>query len=217
MFEFRQVRYRNIIDLPDLSITAGKVTSIVGPSGSGKTTVLRLLNKMISPTQGKIYYEGKDLEQIDSIQHRRQVVMLPQNPYSFTGTVREELNSGLRFQGREQAEDEVLQELLERLKLHKSLDEPTDKLSGGELQRLALGRIMLLDAPVYLLDEPSSALDSNTERLIIELINSFVCENNKTLVMVTHSPDIARQYSDQVIEIESGRHNNKNKGENSNG
>lgn len=208
MFDFNQVRYKQILDLPQLSIQAGKVTSIVGPSGSGKTTLLRLLNKMVSPTQGKIYYQGKDLEKIDSILHRREVVMLPQNPLSFAGTVSEELNAGLVFQQRQTAADSKLVEILSRLKLNKELDAPTDKLSGGELQRLALGRVMLLDAPVYLLDEPSSALDSATEKLIIEQICSFVCENKKTLVMVTHSPEIARQYSDQIIEIDSGRHRN---------
>lgn len=208
MFDFQQVRFKNILDLPSLSIDESKVTSIVGASGSGKTTVLRLLNKMISPTEGKIFYQGKDLEEIDSVSHRREVVMLPQNPISFAGTVREELNAGLTFQKQEPAADERLEELLQQLKLRKSLDEETGKLSGGELQRLALGRVILLDAPVYLLDEPSSALDSATERLIIELITSFVCEKRKTLVMVTHSPDIAERYSDQIIEIDSGRHTN---------
>lgn len=80
MFQFMQVKYKNIIDLPDLLINRG-ITILVGASGSGKTAILKMLNKMISPTQGQILYNGIDVRQINSVEHRRKVAMLSQNPW----------------------------------------------------------------------------------------------------------------------------------------
>lgn len=205
MFRFDQVKFKNILDLPDIEIEGNQITTLVGSSGSGKTTLLKLLNKLLSPTSGKIYYQGDDLSTIDSISHRRQVIMLPQTPLAFPGNIRDNLNLGFRLQKQSPKDDRHLLNLLPQLKLNKALNDPTDKLSGGELQRLALGRVMLLDAPVYLLDEPSSALDDETEDLIIQVICNFVRENKKTLVMVTHSRQVAHNFSDTVIEISGGQ------------
>ncbi|NCC48974.1 MAG: ABC transporter ATP-binding protein [Clostridia bacterium] len=201
MFVFERVRYRGILDIPDLQIPEGKITTFVGPSGSGKTTILRLLNKMISPTSGRILYQDQVLESIDSVTHRRSVIMLPQNPLPFPGTVRDNLNLGFRMQHRPDAPDQELTDLLPRLSLGKKLDDPVDRLSGGEMQRLALGRVLLLDAPVYLLDEPSSALDESTEDLIFQILSRFAREKQKTLIMVTHSSQVAQTYSDRIIRV----------------
>jgi ABC-type bacteriocin/lantibiotic exporter with double-glycine peptidase domain len=78
MFEFIDVKYMDILDLPAFLIVKEKVTTLVGASGSGKTTILRMLNKMISPTQGRILFNGIDLREINSVAHRRQVTMLSQ-------------------------------------------------------------------------------------------------------------------------------------------
>ncbi|MFO7861276.1 MAG: ATP-binding cassette domain-containing protein [Desulfosalsimonas sp.] len=82
MFEFLDVEYGSMLSVADLRIGDDQITSLVGVSGSGKTTVLRLLNKMISPTRGKILFQGVGLEQINPVQHRRNVVMLSQGPES---------------------------------------------------------------------------------------------------------------------------------------
>ena len=85
--------------------------------------------------------------------------------------------------------------------LNKELNENAEKLSGGEKQRVALGRVILMEPEVLLLDEPSSALDEDTEHLIIESLVNYTKENNKTLIMVTHSKKIATHFSDHIIEI----------------
>lgn len=205
MFEFTEVQYGNILDLPSLRIGGEQVTSLVGPSGSGKTTVLRLLNKMISPTKGRILFQGDDLREINSVQHRRNVIMLSQAPAIFEGTIRDNLNAGLRFQERESPEDASLNLILERVRLTKSLNVNASELSGGERQRLALARVLLLDSRVYLLDEPSSALDEETEQFIFDMLTTHARANGKTLVMVTHSRTIARKYSDVLIEVDDGK------------
>jgi len=204
MFEFIDVKYKSILDIPALKIEKGKITTIVGESGSGKTTILKLLNKMISPTQGRILYQGCELSEIDTVMHRRQVTMLSQTPIVFDGNVQENLTIGLRYQDKSVPDEFALNRMLEQIRLKKELDSPVDKLSGGEKQRLAVGRILLLDSPVYLLDEPSSALDEDTEEVIIEMITRNIRQNAKTLVMVTHSKSIAQNYSDTILRIADG-------------
>ncbi len=210
MFRFDSVTFLNILRIPSLQVDAGRITSLLGASGSGKTTVLRMLNKMISPTSGEIFYHDRPLREIDSVLHRREVCMLSQSPVMFDGSIRDNLLIGLKFQKRPSPDDEALQETLGRVHLDKPLSESVANLSGGEKQRLGLGRVLLLDAPVYLLDEPSAALDESTAIAVVEMIAACVREKGKTLILVTHSRSVADKYSDDIIEIKNntvfGRH-----------
>lgn len=201
MFLFKDVKYKNILDIKKLNLKANSVTSIVGQSGSGKTTLLRLLNKLISPDSGEIFFDDKPISSINSVELRRKVVMLPQVPAIFKGDIRENLLIGLKFSEKETVSDEKLYEILKKVKLEKELNQNAEELSGGEKQRIALGRIILMEPEVLLLDEPSSALDEETEHLIIEAVANYTKTNNKTLIMVTHSQNVAKQFSDEIIEI----------------
>jgi putative ABC transport system ATP-binding protein len=205
MFSLREVKYKNILDIKELNIEKSKVTCMIGESGSGKTTLLRLLNKLISCDSGKIMYMGQDLNSFDSVQLRRSVVMLAQLPTIFPGTIRDNLLIGLKFAEKPAASDDKLLHILNMVHLNKSLDNESDPLSGGEKQRLALGRVILLDPEVFLLDEPSSALDEETERFIIGNLVAHTRETSKTLIMVTHSKKIAQTYSDNIIELSHGK------------
>jgi putative ABC transport system ATP-binding protein len=205
LFLLEQVNYLHIINRIDLKLFSGEITAIVGKSGSGKTSLLRLLNKLNSPTAGTIKYDGQDLAALDSISHRRQVSMLMQNPVMFPGTVRDNLLAGLRFQGKPAANDGQMQEILDELQMNVTLDQDAQLLSGGEKQRLAIGRLILLDPPVWLLDEPSSALDRTTEDQLVNLLVDHIRKQNKSLIMITHAPEIAEKYADRVIEIEAGQ------------
>lgn len=205
MFHFREVKYKNILDIEDLVIPGKKVTSIIGESGSGKTTLLRHLNKLISCDEGEIFYKNHSLREIDSIELRRKVIMLPQTPAIFNGTIKDNLLIGLKFSDKSMVEDAELLRVLQLVHLNKTLTEDAEKLSGGEKQRLGLGRVLLMNPEVSLLDEPSSALDEETENLIIEKIVQFSREQQKTLVMVTHSKKIAEAYSDFIVEIKEGK------------
>lgn len=205
MFLLKAVKYKNILNIEELTIPSGKITSIVGSSGSGKTTLLRHLNKLISPDSGNIFYFNEPINTMSSVDLRRKVVMLSQNPVIFTGTVKENLLIGLKFSEKPYPQDNELEIVLDMVKLKKPLSANADELSGGEKQRLALGRVILMNPEVFLLDEPSSALDEETENLIIGKLTSFVKANNKTLIMVTHSKGIALKFSDNIIEVSNGR------------
>lgn len=205
MFEFHNVKFEDILNIENLTINSNEVTCIIGPSGSGKSTLLRLINKLISPTKGYISIDGEDIANIDSITYRRRVPMLAQNPVTFPGTVRDNLLMGRKFQEKNLLSDDILNKALESVKLDKSLGEDIDNLSGGEAQRLAIARLMLCDSEVYLLDEPSSALDDLTEDFVIKTMVDMAREKNKTIIYVTHSKDMADKYSDKLIKIVDGR------------
>jgi len=205
LFDLQEVKYLNILAIDNLHIPASQVTCIVGESGSGKTTLLRLLNKLISPDTGSISFQSVPLSDIPAVTLRRKVVMLSQTPVIFPGNIRENLLAGLRFSEKPVAPDTELQKTLQLVCLGKKLTDDAAKLSGGEKQRMALGRLLLLDPVVFLLDEPSSSLDEETEKLIIVALTSHTKATGKTLVMVTHTKKIAREYGNLIMEMRDGR------------
>lgn len=205
MFTFDNVRYKDILVIDKLKIDLGKVTCITGPSGSGKSTFLRLINKLISPDSGVIALDGENIANIDSVTYRRRVPMLSQSPVTFPGTIRDNLLIGRKFQGKDSLNDDKLLKALKAVSLKEPLDKNIENLSGGEQQRVSIARLMLLDSEIYLLDEPSSALDDITEDFVIKSMVDMARDENKTIIYVTHSNSMAKKYSDSVINIVDGR------------
>lgn len=203
MFILKSVVYKDILDIDYLKIEKAKITSLIGESGSGKTTLLRLLNKMISPDSGTILFKDNDIEGIDSIELRRNVAMLSQSPVIFEGNVRDNLLMGLKFSEKELASDETLIDILKSIHLKKNLDDNPSNFSGGEKQRLALGRIIVMNPEVFLLDEPSSALDDDTAKDVISSLSRYVKNNKKTLIMISHSKALSSEFSDEIIELKT--------------
>ena len=148
MFLLKDVKYKDILYIKDLEIPRKKITSIVGESGSGKSTLLKLLNKLISSDTGEVFYNNQPLSEIDSVELRRNVVMLPQSPAIFSGSIKDNLLIGLKFSEKPLASDKKLVEVLKLVKLNKELSEYANNLSGGEKQRLAIGRVLLLEPEV---------------------------------------------------------------------
>jgi len=206
MFELKSVKFKDILQIEDLQINEGEITCIVGRSGGGKSTFLRLLNNMVSSDKGKILFKGKEIEDYNPINLRREVSMMPQNPVIFSGSIRDNFDITLNYNDEYAMADEKYEKVLRKVGLaDHNLDEDADKLSGGEKQRLALARILILDPDILLLDEPSSALDEETERLIIEMVVKCMREKDGTLIMVTHSKAIAEKYGDRIITINEGK------------
>lgn len=204
LYTFSQVVYKHVLHLPALTLPQGGITTLFGPSGSGKSTLLRLLNKLASPTTGQLLYKGWPLNEVDSTALRREVSLLSQAPVLFEGTVQDNLCAGLRMQGRAEPAAAALEEVLQQVQLPVKLHDATHHLSGGERQRLSLGRLLLLNSPVYLLDEPSSALDSHTAEAVVATMAGWIRQNNKTLIMVTHSPALAKAYSSRIVHLAGG-------------
>jgi putative ABC transport system ATP-binding protein len=205
LFTLDDVRYLDILDITHLEIRRHTVTCIVGESGSGKTTLLKLLNRMVTPETGTIRYKGVAITDMDPVLLRREIVMLPQSPAIYPGNIRENLLVGLRFSERPQSDDAGLRDVLRLVRLDFPADETVSTLSGGEKQRLALARVMLMRPEVLLLDEPSSSLDASTACSVIENVIRHTRQTRTTIVMVTHSMDLARKHADHIITVTGDR------------
>jgi ATP-binding cassette subfamily C protein CydD len=191
-----------------LELAPGRCIALVGGSGAGKSTLVCLLLGFIMPDQGKILVNGAPLNDIDPGRWRRQVGWVGQNPVLFHGTLRENLRLGWPDAG----EDRVMEAarasgvLDFARRLPRGLDTPVGEqgvgISRGEAQQVSLARVFLKSAPVLLLDEPTAGLDADTERRVLDAIESF--RAGRTVLTVTHRlADIRR--ADRILVMEEGR------------
>ena len=155
-----------ILEEISLSVEAGEHLTITGPSGSGKSSLLKLLAALVSPSSGRIVYQGRDLEDLDPVTYRKEVSYCFQQPVLFGQTVWDNMVFPFEIRHLPFDQERVLTALA-RLNLgHEFLEKPIKELSGGEKQRVALVRNLLFEPKVLLLDEVSSGLDEKTKTLL---------------------------------------------------
>lgn len=190
-----------------LKIHDGEALAVVGPSGSGKTTLLRLIAGLESPDVGRIEIAGRDVAGLPP--HQREVGILPQRPALYPHlNIRRNLSIGLemsRVQVDHREIDRRVDEAVQFLSLESVLDRRPFQLSGGEQQRVALGRLMVRRPSVWLLDEPFGHLDSGQKtefRRQLHLLRGHV---PATILLVTHDPVEAQTLGRRVAVLESGR------------
>lgn len=189
-----------VLDAIDADIGASRCTAIVGASGSGKTTLLRVLNRLEEPTSGRVLLDGNPIKDMDVLGLRRRVGLVPQQPVLLTATGRDEVRVGRR----DLPEQRII-ELLRQVGLPRSvIDRGTERLSGGEAQRLCLARALALEPAVLLLDEPTSALDGVNVALIAELARGHVAAGG-SVVLVSHDLAVVRTLADHVLVLDHGR------------
>ncbi|RLQ97086.1 ABC transporter ATP-binding protein [Falsibacillus albus] len=207
MFSLHNVQYQHILRIEDMRIEKKEITCIVGESGAGKSTLLKLLNQMILPDKGEILYKGENIRDIDSVNLRRKVVMLAQQPLVFPGSIEDNLQKGLRLSEKDDASLKELDSILRAFSLQTlKLSQSIETLSGGEKQRVALGRVLLMKPEVYLLDEPTSALDDETAfDVMTEFLNRAKSQGS-AVVMVTHSKMIAERFGERMIKMDKQEH-----------
>ncbi len=197
-----------LLESVDLRIEAGSFTAIVGPSGGGKSTLVRMLNRLDDPSEGRILFKGRDLADIDPLTLRRQIGLVLQKPYMFDGTVRDNLQRPFRY-GRSSEDVPPEQRLLEILDICQLpgdlLDRTARNLSIGQQHRLSLARTLLLEPEVVLLDEPTSALDRPTADRLGETLRRIGRRLELTIVMVTHDLRLAGRVAERLAYIERGR------------
>ncbi|MEK7108242.1 MAG: ABC transporter ATP-binding protein [Patescibacteria group bacterium] len=191
-----------------LTIPAGTSCALVGPSGAGKSTLIKLLNRTIDPTQGAIMIDGRDVREYTLQSLRRQIGVVTQETYLFHNTI----FNNVRFVQPKATRKQVIEACKKAQahgfisKLPKGYDsivgERGVKLSGGERQRIALARIFLADPPILVLDESTSALDSETEKRVQESLQE-VMEGRTTIVIAHRLSTI--YLADQIAVVENGR------------
>lgn len=204
MFKLKDIKFKNILDIENLEIHENVVTIVKGESGSGKSTMLKLLNNIISPDSGVVMYNGIDVNDINPITLRRDVIMQSQFPNIFPGNVRENLNIIFTLRGEEGLDDEKLLKALEIVNLKKDLTDDAQNLSGGEKTRLSIARLFLVEPEVFLLDEPGASLDSKTEEILMNNVISEIKKRNKTLIFISHS-DNPEMITDEIITMKNGK------------
>ena len=192
-----------ILEEISLSVEAGAHLTITGPSGSGKSSLLKLLAALVSPSSGRIVYQGRDLEDLDPVTYRREVSYCFQQPVLFGQTVRD--NMAFPFEIRHLPFDqERVLATLARLNLGPEfLEKPIKELSGGEKQRVALVRNLLFEPKVLLLDEVSSGLDEKTKHVLRTFLKDLQQEG-VTLIEVTHDQQEI-EAAEQLLTIIGGR------------
>lgn len=190
------------LDGVSLEIARGEFFGLLGPSGCGKTTTLRLIAGFEQPTRGRILLEGRRLDGLPPYQ--RNVSTVFQNYALFPHlTVRGNIEFGLRY--RNGAGRQAIDECVEMLGLGNKLDRYPRELSGGEKQRVALARSLVLRPAVLLLDEPLSALDPNLRKQVRVELRALQRRVGITFVFVTHDKEEALSLSDRIALLRNGR------------
>lgn len=197
---------RQVLDIEGLNVKSAAVTALVGPNGSGKTTLLKLLALIVQPSQGHITLLNQLIVNGNLIQNRKRVGLVQQNPYLLRGSVRKNIELGLRLQScdkndRTRQADNVMQ----KLGVDKLATRSVRHLSGGEAQRVAIARTLVLEPEVLLLDEPFTHLDKGFHKDIEKIVDDLAHHQKRTVVFSSHDRLRSQLIADEVFSVVEGR------------
>ena len=211
--EFQNVSFyyhqtRPVLKNFDLVIKPREKIALVGPSGAGKSTVVKLLLRFYDLDRGKLLIDGQNIANVTQDSLRNQIALVPQKPLLFHRT----LMDNIRY-GRREASDEEVREAAKKAHCHEFIQQLPQgyetfvgergvKLSGGERQRVAIARAILRNAPILMLDEATSSLDSESEALIQEALHELM--KDKTVIAIAHRLSTIMQM-DRIVVVENGR------------
>lgn len=198
----------NVIENINLEINKGELVVLIGPSGCGKTTILKMINRLIEPSDGQIKINGTDIEAQDPIELRRNIGYVIQQTGLFIHmTVRENIEIIPRLAKMPVSEivDRTVK-LMETVGLPEEfLDRYPNHLSGGQQQRVGVARAFAMNPDIILMDEPFSALDPLTRSQLQDELVSLQSKLHKTIVFVTHDMDEAVKIADRICILQGGR------------
>ena len=199
-----------VIALNEVSfnVEEGEFVAIIGPSGSGKSTLLHLIAGLEKPSFGNVYFYDKnifDMNKRELAILRREEIGVIYQFYNLipTLTVKENIKLPVELDGKK-VDRKKLQEIIEFLSLNDRLRHLPNELSGGQQQKVAIGRALMINPKIILADEPTGNLDSKSSDEIVELFKRVNKEYKQTIIMITHNLEIAKQ-ADRIIKIEDGK------------
>ena len=195
-----------VLDVPALDVRAQEVLAVIGPNGAGKSTLLRVLGLLQGPTAGSVRFHGVEVDPSAALATRRRMTSVFQEPLLADTTVRENVAMGLAFRRTPRPDaDRRVAAWLERFGIARLAGRQARTLSGGEAQRAALARALVLAPEVLLLDEPFSALDQPTREALIADLGPILRQAHVDTVLVTHDRGEALALADSVAVLLGGR------------
>ena len=194
------------LEVPSLAVGRGEILAVIGPNGAGKSTLLRVMGLLQQPTEGRIYFHGREVKRSNGLASRRLMASVFQEPLLLNASVYDNAALGLKLRGldRRAVEQKVLP-WLERLGISLLAKRPARSLSGGEAQRTSLARALALAPEILLLDEPFSPLDPPTRESLLLDLERILRETGITTVFVTHDRDEAFMLSDRIAVLIDGK------------
>jgi len=192
-----------------LTLKSGEMTVLKGKSGSGKTTLTHILAGLLNPSDGKVFLNETDLYALNDADLSRlrneKIGVIPQGRSAVdTLTVYENILLPGMLYGKGEDRTAKAEEWMEKLGIAELRDAMPAELSGGELRRLAIARVLAGDPEVILADEPTGDLDDENTQIVLETFHSFAHEKNRLVFIVTHESDVL-PYADRIMTMENGR------------
>lgn len=216
MLEIRNVYFRHqgnqddILKAVDFRVRTGGMTTILGPNGSGKTTLFRCITGLWKPQRGDIVFGDRDISGISHAERAKIFAVVPQEheppfPYSVLDVVLMGRVShvGL-FASPSESDYQVAQEAIHIVGISRLSDRAYTKISGGERQLVLIARALSQEAPILLLDEPTSHLDFRNQVVVLKKVREITREKGLTVLMTLHDPNLAMLFSDKVVVLNGG-------------
>lgn len=187
------------INYPNINFDQ-QVMGIIGPSGCGKSTLLKLLNASLMPKSGTILFDNVDIQELNILNYRRQVLLVNQNFNLYDGSIYD--NFLYYYQLRDlKLEDNIIETFLSIVNLQYDKNTNINNLSGGEKQRVFLAICLSFTPKIILLDEPTSSLDEKTSLEVMNNIISFAKMHNMQIIMVSHNITLVNKICNEVVKI----------------
>jgi putative ABC transport system ATP-binding protein len=199
-----------VVALNNISFTIkeGEFIAIIGPSGSGKSTILHTIAGLEKPTNGKVYFYDKNIYEMNKKERtilRRQKIGIIYQFYNLIPTLNVEENIQLPIElDKKKVDQEKLLEIMKFLKIENRKKHLPNELSGGQQQKVAIARALMINPTIILADEPTGNLDSKSSKEIMELLKKANKEYHQTIVMITHNLEMAK-LADRIIQIKDGK------------
>ena len=199
-----------VIALNNISfeVEEGEFIAVIGPSGSGKSTLLHTIAGLEKPTSGKVYFYGKSMYEMSKKELtilRREKIGIIYQFFNLIPTLNVEENILLPIElDRKKVDKEKLYNIIKFLNIDNRRKHLPNELSGGQQQKVAIGRALMIEPKIILADEPTGNLDSKSSNEIIQLLKKANKEYNQTIIMITHNLEIAK-LADRIIKIEDGK------------
>ena len=192
---------QQLLHYPNVDIVAKQVTFLQGASGSGKSTLLRLINATESINSGVIFYQGENIEQLDTIQLRRELLLVNQRVFLFPQTIQQNISHFYQYLDKAPISESQIKEFLQLCHADFDANMLCNRLSGGEQQRVFLALALSLQPKVLMLDEPTSALDASLAQEVISNILNYCRQQQITVLAISHDQQLVERHADAVIRI----------------